>query len=123
MRSIKIYATGSAVANAVASVTIPSRSTLVGVQAAIGLDQVADNSNIALELSRASATEVGVNGAQQSIAVFRSFGNLATNGTPGIQINTFFPVNVELDQGQILYLHSAVCTTTTYYAELILWIK
>lgn len=118
-----MYATGNSVANAVASVTIPSRGTLVGIQAAIGIDQVADNSNLALELSKASATEVGVNGAQQSIAVFRSFGNLATNGTPGVQINQFIPVNVELDQGQIVYFHSAVCTTTTYYAEIILWIK
>jgi hypothetical protein len=123
MRSIKLYGTGSGVANAVAQVTIPSRATLVGIQAAIGLDQVADNSNVALEISKASATEVAVNGAQQCIAVFRSFGNLATNGTPGIQINGFFPVNVELDQGQILYLHSAVCTTTTYYAEFVLWLK
>lgn len=121
MRCIKLYATGAATANAVAQITIPQRARLIGVTAAIGVDQVADNSNLALELSRASATELAVNGAQQCICAWRSFGNLATNGSPGVQINGFYPVDIPLDQGQIVYLH-AVVTTTTYYAELLLWL-
>lgn len=119
MRTIKLYGTGSATANAVAQVTIPSRSRLVGVQACIRLDQVADNSSVVLELSKASATEVAVNGSQQCVAMWGNYANLVTSGIGMGGINVFYPVDVSLDQGQILYLHAAV-TTSTFYAEIVL---
>lgn len=85
------------------------------------MDMVADNSNCALEVSRASATELAVNGAQQCIAVVGQYGNLVTSGVFPGGINVFLPVDVPVDQGQIVYLH-ALITTCTYYAEIILHI-
>lgn len=122
MYSRKLYATGSATGNAVASITIPSRSKLVAVCWAVALDMSADNSLAFLELSKASATEIAVNGAQQCISEVRAANNLVTSGMALGCINLYQPTDVDLDQGQILYLHTSI-TTTTYYANLLLWLK
>jgi len=119
MRTLKLYGTGSTTANAVAQITIPSRSRIVGIQAGIRIDQVADNSALQLELSKSSASEIGVNGAQQCIASFGAYANLVTSGLTQGGINLFVPVDVQVEQGQIIYLHALV-TTSVFYAEFVL---
>lgn len=124
MRSIKLYGTGSATANNVANVTIPTAGRLKGIQYSIRIDAPSDNANMSLEVSQASATEYAVNGAQQCVAVFGAFGNLVTSGLAFGSIVGFVPVDVPLKQGQLLYLHAGLISgVTAYYAELILWIQ
>lgn len=123
MYSRKIYATGSSTANAVASITIPSRSKLVLVQWAVKFDSVTDNATAVLELSKSSATEVAVNGAQQCISELCYASNFVTSGLVNGGLNLCHPVDVQFDQGQILYLHAGlVAGTLTYTGGAVLWL-
>lgn len=112
MRTLKLYATGAATANGAASVVIPSSSTIRGVQVSCRFDSIVDNSACDLEVSRASASEIAVNGAQQSIVQVGYNSNFVTSGLSAPNINVFFPVNVSVVQGQIIYLHALVATVT-----------
>jgi hypothetical protein len=120
MRTLKLYATGSATANAVAQLVIPSASTIRAVQYSILFDSVTDAAILRLELSRASATEIAVNGAQMSVAEFGACSNFVTSGLSQPVIVGQIMVNASFAQGQIIYLHSVVAGTLVYYAAFIL---
>lgn len=123
MRSIKLYGTGSATANAVAQVTIPSKGRIVGVQFSAYFDAITDNAVAQLEVSRASAREINVNGAQQCICEINNYANFVTSGLAFAGQNGFLPVDVDVDQGQIIYFHAATSGTITFLGTFILWIK
>jgi len=120
MSTLKIYATGAATANAAAQVTIPSRSRIKGVQFSIMANSVTDDAAVQIEISRASAREVAVNGAQQAVAEASIYGNFVTSGLAQGGVNVFFPCDVSVIQGQIIYLHAVVTGTVTFYATAIL---
>jgi len=120
MRAIKLYATGSATGNAVASITNPTRGTLVGVQAAIKFDSITDGASVNLELSKAAASRIAINGNQDSIAEFAWFGNFVTSGLSQGGVNLFVPVSFAIEQGAFIYLHASVSGTVTYDATFIL---
>jgi hypothetical protein len=120
MRTLKLYATGSATANAVANVVIPSASTIRGVQVALRMDSITDNAYLNVEVSRASARETATNGAQQCICEVALANNFLTSGDSQNGVNTFFPVNVAVTQGQIIYLHALVTGTLTYDATFVI---
>lgn len=121
MYSRKIYATGSATANGAATITVPSASTLVGVNWACRFDSITDNAAAAIELSLASATELNVNAAQQCISEIEWSNNFVTSGLIGTGINLFVPVSVRFAQGQFIYMHFLVGGTVTVVAVAILW--
>lgn len=119
MTTFKLYGSAAATANGVAQVILPAAGRIKGVQWAVNADMVADNSALALELSRASASEIGVNGAQQCISEIRAYGNLVTSGFPMSMLNYFFPLDIPIFQGQIIYLHCSITTCTFYATALI----
>lgn len=123
MRSIKLYGTGSATANAAAQITIPSKGKIVGIQVGAMFDCTTDTAQCTLEVSRASARETAVNGAQQCIAEVSIYSNFVTSGLSQPGINTFLPVDVEVDQGQIIYLHALIAGVIVYYGTFLIWIK
>lgn len=119
MRTLKLYATGSATANAAANITIPSAGTIRGVQASVRINSITDGAQVDLEVSRASAREIAVNGAQQSIVQVAMESNFVTSGLAQAGVNQFFPVNVTVTQGQLIYLHALVAGTVTFDATFI----
>lgn len=122
MYSRKVYATGSATANGVATVTIPANSRLIGVQWCLDLNSITDNAELVAELSAASATEIAVNEAQQCLSEVRLFGNFATSGLAQVGVNTLFPIPaVPFAAGQKIYLHIVITGTVTYQGGAILW--
>lgn len=120
MNTLKLYGTGSATANAVASVQIPSRGRIRGVQLALMADCITDNGAVQIEVSRASAREIAVNGAQQCVIEAAVYQNFVTSGLAAIGINQFFPVSVDVVQGQLIYLHAVVTGTLTYTATAVI---
>jgi hypothetical protein len=118
--TLKLYGTGSATANAVASVQMPGAGRIRGVQVAIMFDSVTDNAAVQIEVSRASAREIAVNGAQQCIVEAAAYSNFVTSGLGQFGINTFLPCDVPNTQGQLIYLHAVVTGTATYTATCIL---
>jgi len=120
VRTLKLYGTGSATANGVASVIIPTAATIKGVQVAIRINSITDGAQVNLEVSRASAREIAVNGAQQSIVEVAMEGNFVTSGLAQAGVNQFFPVSISVTQGQIIYLHALVAGTVVYDATIIL---
>lgn len=121
VRTLKLYGTGSATANAVAQVTLPQRLTLKGIQAAIRVNSITDGGQVDLELSRASASQIATNGALDSILTVSVEGNFVTSGLAQFGVNQFFPVDAPFDQGAILYLHATVGGTIVYTATFTLW--
>jgi hypothetical protein len=101
---------------------MPSKATIRGIQWSVGVDSITDNTIVQLEISKASAREVGINGAQQCISEHYIYGNFVTSGLSILTANDFAPVNVPVIQGQIIYGHAAVAGTVVYYASaLIQW--
>jgi hypothetical protein len=121
VRTLKLYGTGSATANAVAQVTLPQRLTLKGIQAAIRINSITDGAQVDLELSRASAQQIATNGALDSILTVSVEGNFVTSGLAQFGVNQFFPVDAPFEQGAILYLHALVAGTVVYTATFTLW--
>lgn len=121
MRTLKLYGSGASTANAVASVIIPSATRIKGVQVQAFIDCVTDNGACQLEISQASASEIAINGSQQCIVTIGMFSNFLTSGLAQFGVNQFFPVDVAVAQGQILYLHALVSGTLTYTFTGLLW--
>lgn len=120
MRTIQLYATGSATATAAATVTIPSAGRIVGIQTNVSVDCVTDNGQVRLELSKAPANQIATNGAIDPFLEVGFYSNFATSGLSANGINQFFPVDVPVRQGEIINLHATVAGTATYYANFII---
>lgn len=120
MRTIQLYGTGAATATSVASVTIPTAGRLVGVQADVQMDSVTDNAQVRLELSKVPTNQIGTNGALDPFLEVGMFGNFVTSGLSAFSVNQFFPVDVGVRQGEIVYLHATVSGTATYYGNFII---
>jgi hypothetical protein len=118
---LQIYGTGSATANAVAQVTIPTQSRIRAVQVSLMFDMVADNSVFRVELSKASAGQIGTNGALDPFLLLGTYLSLVTSGMQANAINQTFGVDVPCRQGEIVYLHASGATTTFYFNG-ILWL-
>ena len=112
--AIKLYGTGSATANAVANITIPSKGKIIGVQVSMGITSITASSSAKCEISKASAREIATNGAQQCIVEVNLFSNFVTSGLSTAGVNQFFPVSIDVVQGQLIYLHAVVAGTATY---------
>lgn len=113
MRTIQIAFTGiAATANAIAQVVIPSRSKLKQVEWAVHDENTGTDGMVMLQLSKASATEIGVNGAQQVISNLHLEKDFVTSGLCQGAVNFIHAVDVELDQGQIVYVHADVIGLT-----------
>lgn len=119
MNTLKIYKSNASAGNAVAQIIIPNRSTIKAV--AWSAHNGDSGAHCRFEISRASATEIGVNGAQQCIAEvdLESF----ESGTPASAVaagqNGFIPCDVPVVQGQIIYLHMAGDSTTNEFSAVI----
>ena len=120
MRTLKLYATGSATANAVAQLVIPSASSIRAIQYSILFDSITDGAFARIELSRSSATEIAVNGAQQCICELGMLSNFVTSGLSQPSLAGILHVMFPFAQGQIIYLHAVVAGTVTYYANFVL---
>lgn len=120
MRTMRLYGTGSATASAVAYVTIPTAGTIKGVQAAVALDSSTDNGMLGLELSKIPTTQLATNGSQDPFLELRAYSNFVTSGLSTPFLNSFFPLNVSVRQGELIYLHALIAGVFTYYASFIL---
>jgi hypothetical protein len=117
---IKLWATGSATANAVIAYQIPQSSTLKLIQAAIRYNSITDGGQCDLELSYASAREIQTNAAQQSILAVAFESNFVTSGLCQTGVNQVYPVRAPFKQGQFIYLHALIGGTIVYDATFLL---
>ena len=120
VNTIRLYGSGSATANGVAQIIIPSKTRLRGVQCATSLDCSTDNGMAIIEVSRSSSKEIQVNGSQQAIVEVQLYNNFVTSGMSAPNFNGFLPCDVSVNQGQIIYLHAVVTGTMNYYATFII---
>lgn len=120
MRTLQLYATGSATATSAASVTVPTAGRIAGVQIALGVDSVTDNAMVRLELSKVPTNQIATNGALDPFLEVNLAGNFATSGLAQTGVNQFFPVDIPVRQGEIVYVHVTVAGTITYYFNAIL---
>lgn len=120
MRTIQLYGSGSSSANSVASVTIPTSGKIKGVQVMLQVDSVTDNARVTLELNKAATSAIAANGALDPFLEVGTYGNFATSGLNTNGICTFYPMAVDVRQGEIVYLHSFVSGTAQYYANFII---
>jgi hypothetical protein len=119
LRTLQLYGTGSATGNAVAQVTIPSATTVVGAMVAARFVAKADGGNCALEFSKIPTSQIAVNGAQDPFLQIDHYSNFVTSGLDNAAISTFYPLRVSCRQGEIIYLHAFIAGTVTYYITVI----
>lgn len=122
MRTLQLYGTGSATANAVAQVTVPTSGTLKAIQASLLLDSITDGAIVRVEVIKVPQTQIAVNGALDPFFQLGVLGNFVTSGLAQGGVNDLFRVNIPCRQGEILYLHAVVAGTATYYFNGILWL-
>lgn len=120
MRSIQLYATGSATGTSVASVTIPSAGRIKGIYASLLVDSITDNGFVRIELSKVPSNQIATNGAIDPVLEVGFYGNFVTSGLMNGASNQYFPADVECRQGEVIYLHATVSGTATYYGNFIL---
>jgi hypothetical protein len=121
MRTLQLYGTGSATANAVAQVVIPSATNIKAIQVALDVDSITDNADVTIEFSKVPTTQIAVNGAQDPQLEVRLKNNFVTSGMTLAAVNKTFPVDIPCRQGEIIYFHAAVTGTATYRVNAILW--
>lgn len=114
MRTIQLYGAGSATATSVANITIPVSTTIKGVKVCLLIDNVTDNGDVSLEVSKVPTNQIGVNGAIDPFLQVGASANFATSGLAQTLTGTFIPLNVSCRQGEILYLHATVTGTIAY---------
>lgn len=117
----RLYASVSATGNNSAQVIIPSAARILAVQWALDFDSITDNGACAVEISRASTTEMAVNASQQAVAEVRWFSNFLTSGLAVGNINMFSPVDISVFQGQIIYLHHIITGTVVCRGGALVW--
>lgn len=115
MRTVQLYGTGSATATAAAQVTMPSAARIRGVQVSFLIDSITDGAVVRAELSKVPTNQVATNGALDPFLEVGMAGNFVTSGLAQTGICQFFPVDVPVRQGEIVYLHVTVAGTVTYF--------
>ena len=121
MRSIQLYATGSASGNNLANVTIPTAGQIRRVNSALRVDSITDNAGLDFELSLASAAQTTVNGALNPFLAISWGGNFVTSGLAHWASNDSFPVMVPIRAGDQIYMNLLVSGTVTYIVRFIIW--
>jgi D-hexose-6-phosphate mutarotase len=121
LRTLQLYATGSATANAVATAVIPSATRIKAIQVAFLADGITDNGRVSVELSKTSTSLIASNGALDPFFEIGQYLNFVTSGLAAASLNQTFNVDVECRQGEIIYLHVLVSGTVTYFFNGILW--
>lgn len=120
MRRVQLYGTGAATASAVANVTIPSAGKLRGAQISLIIDSTTDNGWVAIEYSKIPTSQINTNGSQEPFLRVAKWFNVGAAGSDSNGVNEWIPLDVDVRQGEIIYLHVAV-TTATYYANAIFY--
>lgn len=115
LRTLQIYGTGSATANAVAQVTVPSASTIKGILASLECLAKTDGARLAVELAKVATSQIAINGALDPFFEMRADTSFVTSGLIQGAQNIFVPLHVPCRQGEIIYLHAFVSGTVTYY--------
>jgi len=121
MRTLQLYATGSATGNAIAQVTVPSATRIKGAAVAVSFDCTSDGAACKFELSKVPTSLIDTNGAQDPFLGLRWFGNFVTSGMSQAPINAFYPLDVECRQGEILYVHAEIAGTVVYDINVIFY--
>lgn len=119
---LKLYGTGSATANAVASLLIPTTAVIRQILAALRYNTITDGAQVDLELSRASSRQIQTNEAQDSIAQIAFEQNFVTSGMAVGRQNIVIPCRERFVQGSRLYLHALVGGTVVYDATFTVWL-
>lgn len=119
MRTIQLYAAGSATATSVASITIPTSTTIKGVKVCLLIDSVTDNADVSLELTKVPTNQIGTNGAQDPFLQVGAYGNFATSGLSQTNTGTYIPLSVSCKAGELIYVHATVTGTIAYKATFI----
>lgn len=120
MRTIQLYGTGAATATSVAQVVIPSQGRIVGIQVMLMVDSITDNAQVRIEVSKVPTNQTTTNGALDPMLEVGLSGNFVTSGLAQTGVNQFFPVDVPVRQGEIVYFHATVAGTVTYFFNAIL---
>lgn len=112
MRRVQLYGTGAATASAVANITIPSAGKLRGVLMRLTGDSTTDNASVLVEYSKIPTSQIQVNGSQEPICGLGLFLNVGAAGSFVLAQTLFMPLDVDVRQGEIIYLHALVANVT-----------
>lgn len=120
MRRVQLYGTGAATASAVANVTIPAAGKLRGCAFSGAFDSTTDNARAIVEYSKIPTSQIAVNGSQEPFFIAQLFSNVGAAGFDISSMQFWIPLDIDVRQGEIIYLHAAV-NNGTYYANAVFY--
>lgn len=125
-RPYRLYGTGAGSANDVATIDIPRRGRIKGIQwsvALTGADALDDGFHI--EVSMTGAEEIRLNDARQSLLVVTTVQSFLTSGGGGSYDNGFVPMDFDIEEGDRVHLHAVLVGSAgpTYFAHFTLWLE
>lgn len=118
MDVLKLFSTGSATADGVASLDVPQDGFVVAVHLDLSITSAnALDDGVAAEVSFASSSGFGVNDTRASIVGARTYqGFLTTGGGPTQKTVVISGLAIEAAAGERLYMHIQTAGGVTYYA-------
>lgn len=117
----QLYKSFTGTANAGAQVQAIRSGRIVGVQWAIGADLDSDLETFVIELSLVPIYQSATNDAK---GVISAMYGMATGTPAGVtSFNAFFPVDVPVQAGQLIYLNGTLATTTDVRALCLLSVR
>lgn len=116
-----MYASITASGDALATITIPRRSRLLGVLWSIEGNTLSDADSVKIELSVNSARQVATNDATGIISVASSSVDVTTSGAVKGETNFFHPVDLQFEDGDKLYLHCTEVGTGIWNTRALLY--
>ena len=123
-RTVLVYASITATANAAAQITVPARSKLKAVKWSIvpgaGL---ADGDFIRAELSVNAAGQDTTNDATGILSVAGTTMELTTSGASAVGVNEYHPVDVQFNGGDRIYLHCVESGAATWQVKALLYFE
>lgn len=99
---------------------MPTAGRIAGIQVDFSIDSITDGAQVRCELSKVPTNQIAVNGALDPFFEIGLYGNFVTSGLAQTGVNQFFPVDVPVRQGEIVYLHVTVGGTATLFFNAIL---
>lgn len=123
MQIYQLFKAFTATADAGAQLQIIKAGTIVGIQWSVLADLDADGEDFTVEASLVPIYQSNTNDAKGVLSSVRAQASIGAAGAIVCAINKFFPMQVPVGAGQLLYLNAILGTTADVQAQAIISVR
>ena len=122
LRRYKLYASGSATANAVDSFQFARPGVIKQISANLTFDSITDGASCKIQVSRGATSDfgIGTGAITQGLFQFSVYGNFVTSGLSQSNLNPIVETNDRVVVGDPLYVHAVIGGTVAYGCDILI---